>query len=139
ESEASCEGYREQHKALSNSLKEADEKMKVLTGERDDALKEVEELKAKISELEIRLSSSSGAAVIEEEKKRIDPDGDYSLLNRAGLISKIHEYESSMVEAASLSFKNEVAQLRVLNPELVEEGLDEDKEVRDGQILPPYE
>ncbi|MCI86583.1 hypothetical protein A2U01_0107864, partial [Trifolium medium] len=51
--------------------------------------------------------------------------------------SKIHEYESSMVEAVSFSFKNVVAQLRVLNPELIEEGLDEDKEVRDGQILPP--
>ncbi|PNX59604.1 hypothetical protein L195_g059770, partial [Trifolium pratense] len=51
--------------------------------------------------------------------------------------SKIYEYESSMVEAASFSFKNVVAQLRVLNPELAEEGLDEDKEVQDGQILPP--
>ncbi|MCI83661.1 hypothetical protein A2U01_0104937, partial [Trifolium medium] len=56
----------------------------------------------------------------------------YASSSRAALINKIHEYESSMVEDASFSFQNVVAQLRVLNPELVEEGLDEDKEVRDG-------
>ncbi|PNX87294.1 hypothetical protein L195_g043381, partial [Trifolium pratense] len=52
ESEASCEGYREQHKTLASNLEEAEEKMKVLVEERDGALKEVEEIKAKINELE---------------------------------------------------------------------------------------
>ncbi|PNX67494.1 hypothetical protein L195_g063543, partial [Trifolium pratense] len=32
---------------------------------------------------------------------------------------------------------NAVAQLRILNPSLVEEGLDEEKEVRDGAIVTP--
>ncbi|PNX65618.1 hypothetical protein L195_g062691, partial [Trifolium pratense] len=78
ESEASCEGYREQHKTLASNLEGAEEKMKVLVGERDDALREVEELRAKITELEGKLQESTGAAVIEEDERIVDPDGDYS-------------------------------------------------------------
>ncbi|MCI67481.1 hypothetical protein A2U01_0088740, partial [Trifolium medium] len=43
ESEASCVGYREQHKTLSADLKNAEEKIITLAEERDGALKEVEE------------------------------------------------------------------------------------------------
>ncbi|PNX60945.1 hypothetical protein L195_g060428, partial [Trifolium pratense] len=50
---------------------------------------------------------------------------------------KIQELESNMVAAATFSFNNAVAQLRILNPSLVEEGLDEEKEVRDGAIVTP--
>ncbi|MCI76421.1 hypothetical protein A2U01_0097691, partial [Trifolium medium] len=44
ESEASCEGDRQQHKTLASNLKKAQEKMTTLAEERDGALKEVEEL-----------------------------------------------------------------------------------------------
>ncbi|PNX56091.1 hypothetical protein L195_g058038, partial [Trifolium pratense] len=57
--------------------------------------------------------------------------------SRAALIAKIQELESNMVAAATLSFNNAVAQLRILNPSLIEEGLDEEKEVRDGAIVTP--
>ncbi|MCI05148.1 hypothetical protein A2U01_0026198, partial [Trifolium medium] len=81
----------------------------------------------------------SGSAIVEEEEKAADPDGEYASFSRAALINKIYDVESSIVEAASLSFRNAVAQLHVLNPnfEFVEEGLDEENEVFDGQILPP--
>ncbi|MCI08738.1 hypothetical protein A2U01_0029817 [Trifolium medium] len=77
--------------------------------------------------------------VIGEDEKKLDPEGVYVESSRAELISKIYDVESSMVEAASLSFHNAVAQLRLLNPgfELNVKGLDEDKEVCDGHILPP--
>ncbi|MCI18716.1 hypothetical protein A2U01_0039871, partial [Trifolium medium] len=91
----------------------------------------------KIADLESKLQPPRNA-VIEEDEKAADPDGEYASFSRVALINKIYDVESSMVEAASLSFRNAVAQLHVLNPglEFVEEGLDEEKEVRDGQILP---
>ncbi|MCI64707.1 hypothetical protein A2U01_0085965, partial [Trifolium medium] len=72
-----------------------------------------------------------------EEEKEVDPQGEYASSSRAALIAKIQEYESNMVAAATFSFNNAVAQLRILNPGLTEEGLDEEKEVRDGQICSP--
>ncbi|MCI63680.1 hypothetical protein A2U01_0084937, partial [Trifolium medium] len=64
ESEASCEGYREQHKTLAADLKKAEDKIMTLAEERYGALKEVEGLKAKIVELEGKLQESAGAAVV---------------------------------------------------------------------------
>ncbi|MCI50022.1 hypothetical protein A2U01_0071266, partial [Trifolium medium] len=100
-SEASCEGYREQHKTLVSNLKKAEEKTTTLAEERDGALKKVEELKAKIVELKGKLQESAKAAVVGGDEKEVDPDGEYVSSSHAALISKIHEYESSMVEAAS--------------------------------------
>ncbi|MCI36208.1 hypothetical protein A2U01_0057430, partial [Trifolium medium] len=90
ESEASCEGYREQHKILATDLKKAEEKMATLAEERDGALKQVEELKAKIVELEGKLQESAGAAVVGDDEKEVDLDGEYAASSRAALISKIH-------------------------------------------------
>ncbi|MCI67436.1 hypothetical protein A2U01_0088695 [Trifolium medium] len=44
-----------------------------------------------------------------------------------------------MVAAANSQFHNAVAQLRILNPnvEFAVDGLDEDKEVREGRIATP--
>ncbi|MCI49934.1 hypothetical protein A2U01_0071178, partial [Trifolium medium] len=92
ESEASCEGYREQHRTLAYDLKKAEEKMTILAEERDSALKDVEGLKAKIVELEGKLQESVGVAVVGGDEKEVDPDGEYAASSRAALISKIHEY-----------------------------------------------
>ncbi|PNX92631.1 hypothetical protein L195_g015771 [Trifolium pratense] len=132
DSEASCEGYREEHKTLRSNLKEAEDKVKALVEEKESISKEVEDLKAKIKDLEGRLEGCQGAGLIEEGEKEVHPQGEYASSSRAVLIVKIQEYESNMVAAATFSFNNAVAQLRVLNP-----GLDEDKEVRDGQICSP--
>ncbi|PNX68535.1 hypothetical protein L195_g064023, partial [Trifolium pratense] len=40
ESEASCERYREEHKTLSSNLKEAEDRLKTLSEERDDILQQ---------------------------------------------------------------------------------------------------
>ncbi|MCI85609.1 hypothetical protein A2U01_0106888, partial [Trifolium medium] len=71
ESEASCEGYREQHKTLASNLEKAEEKMTTLAEERYGALKEVEELKAKIVEMEGKLQESAGAAVVGGDEKEV--------------------------------------------------------------------
>ncbi|CAJ2644668.1 unnamed protein product [Trifolium pratense] len=137
ESEASCERYREEHKTLSSNLKETEDRLKTLSEEKDGIQIEVEGLKAKINELEEKLVCQQASGMIEEEEKEVDPQGDYASSSRAALIAKIQEYESNMVVAASFSFNNAIAQLRILNPNLGEEGLNEEKEVRDGQICSP--
>jgi hypothetical protein len=55
------------------------------------------------------------------------------------LISRIYQIGDLQLEVASSSFKNAVAQLQILNPDvqLVTEGMDEMKEVRDGQNATP--
>ncbi|MCI86245.1 hypothetical protein A2U01_0107525, partial [Trifolium medium] len=68
-------GYREQHKTLAADLKKAEEKISTLAEERDGALKEVKELKAKIVELEGKLRESAGATVVGGDEKEVDPDG----------------------------------------------------------------
>ncbi|MCI79119.1 hypothetical protein A2U01_0100390, partial [Trifolium medium] len=50
-------------------LKKAEEKITTLAEERDGALKEVEDLKAKIVELEGKLQESTGAAVVGSDEK----------------------------------------------------------------------
>ncbi|PNX62193.1 hypothetical protein L195_g052846, partial [Trifolium pratense] len=139
ESEASCEGYREERKTLSTNLKEAEDRLKTVSGERDGAVQKVDELKVLIGELEGKLERLQVTGVVEEEEKELDPQGAYASSSRAALIAKIQELESNMIAAASFSFNNAVAQLRILNPGLIEEGLDEEKEVRDGAIVTPPE
>ncbi|MCI70168.1 hypothetical protein A2U01_0091431, partial [Trifolium medium] len=81
-------------KTLASNLKKAEEKMTTLAEERYGALKEIEELKAKIVELEGKLQESAVAAIVGGDEKEVDPDGEYASSIRAALISKIHEYES---------------------------------------------
>ncbi|CAJ2651901.1 unnamed protein product [Trifolium pratense] len=93
-SEASCEGYREEHKTLSANLKESEDRLKTLSDERDGILQQVEELKAKVNELEGKLAGQQATEVVEEEEREIDPQGEYASSSRAALIAKIQEYES---------------------------------------------
>ncbi|PNY10130.1 hypothetical protein L195_g006699 [Trifolium pratense] len=127
----------EQLKILSSNLEKAEEKLKISSGEKDAALKEAEELRAKIVELEGKLKEHVDVVAVEEGEKVLDPDGEYTSCTRTALIAKIHELSNNMVAASSFSFQNAVAQLQLLNPGIAIEGLDEDKEVRDGQILTP--
>ncbi|MCI51602.1 hypothetical protein A2U01_0072846, partial [Trifolium medium] len=55
------------------------------------------------------------------------------------LVSRIFELNDSMLETASSQIHNAIAQIRALNVgmELNMEGLDEEKEVRDGQVVTP--
>ncbi|CAJ2651308.1 unnamed protein product [Trifolium pratense] len=137
ESEASCEGYREERKTISANLKEAEDRLRTVSEERDNVVQRVDEQKTLIGELEGKLARLQVSGVVEEEEKELDPQGVYASSSRAALIAKIQELESNMVAAATFSFNNAVAQLRILNPGLIEEGLDEEKDVRDGAIVTP--
>ncbi|CAJ2677122.1 unnamed protein product [Trifolium pratense] len=137
ESEASCEVFREERKTLSANLKEAEDRLKTVSEERDSAVQKVDEQKGLISELEGKLERLQVTGVVEDREKELDPQGEYASSSRADMLAKIQELESSMVAAAAFSFNNAVAQLRILNPGLNEEGLDEEKEVRDGAIVTP--
>ncbi|GAU25391.1 hypothetical protein TSUD_70440 [Trifolium subterraneum] len=122
-------------KALEGSEAEAAKARKEL----EDAKLEEERMKGKIAELEEKLASMTLAPSADEEEKKVDPAGTYTNFSRAGLISKIYEVGDLQLEVASSSFKNALAQLRILNPgvELITEGLDEMKEVVDGRIASP--
>ncbi|CAJ2653631.1 unnamed protein product [Trifolium pratense] len=137
ESEASCEVFREERKTLSANLKEAEDRLKTVSEERDSAVQKADEQKVLIGELEGKLERLQVTGVVEDREKELDPQGEYASSSRADLIAKIQELESNMVAAAAFSFNNAVAQLRILNPSLIEEGLDEEKEVRDGAIVTP--
>ncbi|CAJ2645636.1 unnamed protein product [Trifolium pratense] len=137
ESEASCEVYREEHKTISANLKEAEDRLKTVSEERDSAVQKADEQNVLIGELEGKLERLQVTGVIEDGEKELDPQGEYASSSRAVLIAKIQELESNMVAAATFSFNNAVAQLKILNPSLIEEGLDEEKEVRDGAIVTP--
>ncbi|PNX68213.1 hypothetical protein L195_g063880, partial [Trifolium pratense] len=75
---------REEHKTLRSKLKEAEEKVKTLSEEREGILKE---LKTKINDLENRLAGHQGAGTVEEEEKEIDPQGEFASSSRAALIA----------------------------------------------------
>ncbi|GAU27622.1 hypothetical protein TSUD_270110 [Trifolium subterraneum] len=129
-------------KELSSETKALEEsRAKVAQLEEDlrDAKGEEGRLKERLSELEEKLSSMTLTPTPDEEEKKVDPAGTYASFSRAGLISKIFEVGDLQLEVASSSFRNALAQLQILNPDvqLVTEGLDEMKEVRDGQIASP--
>ncbi|GAU51984.1 hypothetical protein TSUD_417830 [Trifolium subterraneum] len=121
------------------ALEESQAKVTQLEKDLLDAREEERRLKDKVGELEEKLSSMTLVSTADEEEKSVDPAGTYAGLTRAGLISKIYEVSDLQLEVASSSFKNAVAQLRVLNPgvELITEGLDEMKEIVDGRIASP--
>ncbi|GAU40530.1 hypothetical protein TSUD_366950 [Trifolium subterraneum] len=119
-------------KALEESAAEVARAKKGL----EDAKGEEEKLKLKIAELEEQIS---GLSLAEEEEKKLDPAGTYAKFSRADLIAKVYQIGDLQLDVASSSFQNALAQLQVLNPgiQLLTEGLDELKEVRDGQIATP--
>jgi hypothetical protein len=122
-----------------NALEESRAKVAQLEEDLRDTKGEEGRLKERLSELEEKLSSMTLTPTPDEEEKKVDPAGTYASFSRAGLISKIFEVGDLQLEVASSSFRNALAQLQVLNPDvqLVTEGLDEMKEVRDGQIASP--
>ncbi|GAU46914.1 hypothetical protein TSUD_402950 [Trifolium subterraneum] len=146
EARAHAKGFGERLSAVekdlsseTKALKESQTKVTQLEKDLLDAREEERRLKDKVGELEEKLSSMTLASTADEEEKNVDPTGAYSNFTRADLISKIYEVSDLQLDVASSSFKNALAQLRILNPgvELVTEGLDEMKEVRDGRIASP--
>ncbi|GAU50922.1 hypothetical protein TSUD_411190 [Trifolium subterraneum] len=121
------------------ALKESQAKVTQLEKDLRDAREEEERLKGKVGELEEQVSRLSLGPAVEEEEKKLDPEGAYATSSRADLIVKIYQISDLQLDVASSSFKNALAQLQVLNPgvQLVTEGMDEMKEVRDGQIASP--
>ncbi|GAU35486.1 hypothetical protein TSUD_384410 [Trifolium subterraneum] len=121
------------------ALKESQAKVAQLEKDLPDAKEEERRLNDRVGELEEKLSSMTLTSTVDEEEKNVDPAGTYSNFTRAGLISKIYEVGDLQLDVASSSFKNVLAQLRILNPgvQLVTEGMDEMKEVRDSQIATP--
>ncbi|PNX67444.1 hypothetical protein L195_g063520, partial [Trifolium pratense] len=66
ESEASCEVYREERKTLSANLKEAEDRLKTVSEERDSAVQRADEQKVLIGELEGKLGRLQVTGVIED-------------------------------------------------------------------------
>ncbi|GAU48062.1 hypothetical protein TSUD_404900 [Trifolium subterraneum] len=120
-------------------LKESQARVTQLEKDLQDAKEEEGKLKGRVGELEEKLASMTLAPTADEEEKKVDPAGTYTNFSRADLISKIYEVGDLQLEVASSSFRNALAQLQILNPgvQLITEGLDEMKEVRDGQIASP--
>ncbi|GAU47360.1 hypothetical protein TSUD_403630 [Trifolium subterraneum] len=121
------------------ALKESQAKVGQLEKDLQDAKEEEGKLKERLGELEEKLPSMTLTPTSDEEEKKVDPAGTYASFSRAGLISKIYEVGDLQLEVASSSFRNALAQLHILNPgvQLITEGMDEMKEVRDGQIASP--
>ncbi|GAU34824.1 hypothetical protein TSUD_394510 [Trifolium subterraneum] len=120
------------------ALKESQAKVR-LEKDLQDAKEEEERLKGKVIELEEQVSRLSLGPAVEEEEKKLEPEGTCAKSSRADLIAKIYQISDLQLDVASSIFKNALAQLQVVNPDvqLVTEGMDEMKEVRDGQIATP--
>ncbi|MCI23841.1 hypothetical protein A2U01_0045023, partial [Trifolium medium] len=115
-----------------------------VTKERDAQLEKVKGLESRVQELESRLKELGEKmveAAVYEEEKAADPAGVYAEFSRARLVKTILELNDSMLEATNSQFLNAVEQLQILNAgkELNLEGLDEEKVVRDGQLVTPPE
>jgi hypothetical protein len=97
---------------------------------------EVERLSARVAELEGQLPKLS---IPDEEERKEDPKGEFTSLSRGALIRELIDAQNSVIDMATSSFQNAVAQVQALNPgvELILEGLDECKEVRDGVVCSP--
>ncbi|GAU39236.1 hypothetical protein TSUD_396830 [Trifolium subterraneum] len=93
------------------ALKESQAKVTQLEKDLRDPKEEEGKLKERVGELEEKLSSMTLTPTADEEERKV----------------------------ASSSFRNALAQLQILNPgvQLITEGMDEMKEVRDGQIASP--
>jgi hypothetical protein len=130
--ETNFEAYKDKYAlqlSLTTTLEEKEEEARKLSEDKKG-------LEAKVAALEEQLRKLSlGNA----EEREVDPLGEFTELSPADLIRRIMDGESSMLEVATSSFNNAVAQLRILNPstELIVEGLDEYKIVKDGLIVTP--
>ncbi|MCH88114.1 hypothetical protein A2U01_0008995 [Trifolium medium] len=123
---------------LVKDLEEAEVRLAEVVREKDALVEQVKGLKERIAALKEKIKSAE-VALISPEEQKLDPAGDYAEASRADLNKKILDFEASMIAVASAQFQNAVAQLRILNPniEFVEDGLDEDKDVREGRIATP--
>ncbi|GAU47342.1 hypothetical protein TSUD_302110 [Trifolium subterraneum] len=121
------------------ALKDPQAKVTQLEKDLQNAKEEEGKLKERVGELEEKLSSLTLTPTADEEERKVDPTGTYANFSRAGLIAKIYEVGDLQLEVASSSFRNALAKLQILNPgvQLITEGMDEMKEVRDGQISSP--
>ncbi|GAU21866.1 hypothetical protein TSUD_33620, partial [Trifolium subterraneum] len=121
------------------ALKDSQAKVAQLEEYLKGARKEEETLKGKVANLEEKLASRTLTPVINEEERRLDPEGTYAQFSRADLIARIYQIGDLQLEVVSLSFRNALAQLQVLNPDiqLVTDGMDELKEVQDSHIATP--
>ncbi|MCI39279.1 hypothetical protein A2U01_0060510, partial [Trifolium medium] len=79
--------------------------------------------------------------LIAEEERKSDPAGIYADFSRADLVKTVLDWQGSVVEVSSSHFRNAIAQIQLLNPdvEFNLEGLDKEKEVRDGRMATPLE
>ncbi|GAU46657.1 hypothetical protein TSUD_184450 [Trifolium subterraneum] len=121
------------------AFEDSQAKVTKLEKELKEAREEERKPKEKVAELEEQLSCLSLTPTVDEEEKKLDPEGTYANFSQAVLVAKIYQIGDLQLEVASSSFRNALAQLQVLNPgvQLVTEGLDEFKEVRDGHIATP--
>ncbi|GAU33614.1 hypothetical protein TSUD_359950 [Trifolium subterraneum] len=118
------------------ALEKSRAKVTKLEKELKDAKEDEEKLKGRVVELEEQVSRMSLVSTVEEEEKKLDPEGTYAKFSQAYMITKIYQIGDLQLEIGSSSFQNAVAQLQILNlgVQLVTEGLDELKDVWDGQI-----
>ncbi|GAU51451.1 hypothetical protein TSUD_413480 [Trifolium subterraneum] len=95
---------------------DAEGKVTKLENELKDAKEEEEKLKGRVAELAEQVSRLSLSPAVEEEEKKLDPEGTYAKFSRTDLIAKIYQIGDLQLEVASSSFQNALAQLQVLNP-----------------------
>ncbi|MCI30558.1 hypothetical protein A2U01_0051768 [Trifolium medium] len=129
---------------VQESLKTVQAKLDEVTRERDVSLAKIEELEGQIQELKLKVDERAKQVIseaIDEEEKTVDPAGVYADFSRARLVQTIMDLNDSMIDAASSQFANAVEQLKLVNADkdLIFEGIDEDKVVRDGAIVTPPE
>ncbi|GAU47352.1 hypothetical protein TSUD_190180 [Trifolium subterraneum] len=90
------------------ALKGSEAEVAKLKKELEDAKNEEEKLKGKVTKLEERMSHMS---LVEEEEKKLDPEGTYAKFSRADLIARIYQIGDMQLDVAASSFKNALAQL----------------------------
>ncbi|MCI39644.1 hypothetical protein A2U01_0060876, partial [Trifolium medium] len=119
---------------------ETEAKLAEVVKERDALLEQVKELKEKAAQLEEKMKFDE-VILISEEEKEVDPAGLYADFSQTDLVKTVLDWQGSVVEVSSSLFRNAIAQIQLLNPnvEFNREGLDEEKEVRDGRIATPPE
>ncbi|MCI53829.1 hypothetical protein A2U01_0075076, partial [Trifolium medium] len=92
-------------------------------------VEQVKGLKEKIAELKEKMNSAEVTLIAKEERKT-DPADLYADFSRADLVMTVLDWQGSVVEVSSSQFRNAIAQIQLLNPnvEFNLDGLDEEKE-----------
>ncbi|MCI49841.1 hypothetical protein A2U01_0071085, partial [Trifolium medium] len=65
--------------------------------------------------MEERLRTAEATAITKEEKE-LDLDGAYSGFSRVDFVKTVLDWQGSVVEVSSSQFRNDVAQIKLLNP-----------------------